>query len=167
MFVGRWVSRAGRPVITGLLLAAGGCSGSGAPVSWTAELEEPSAAAPGSVVRVLIDARIDRGWYFYSVTQPAGGPVPARIFLADTTTFRAGGSVEGPVPARSFDRTFGMNVEKYVASPSFILPVRIPADVTAGATDIRVSALYQACNDTICLSPAIVTLSVPVKIRGN
>ncbi len=68
---------------------------------------------------------------------------------------------------RSFDKTFKMVVEKYPESPRFVLPVRIPDDAPAGAAEIRVTAMYQACNDSICLSPATVTMSVPMTIAGN
>ena len=148
-------------------LSAIGCARDTTPVSWVATLDGVRTTVPGSVARVRVDADIDRGWYFYSVTQPAGGPIPARIWLSDTTAFRQAGSVSGPAPARSFDRAFKMNVEKYFDSPTFILPVRIPADAPAGVTEIRVSAMYQACNDSICLSPKTVTMSVPVTIGRN
>ena len=151
----------------GHALSATGCARDTTPVSWAATLEEARSAVPGSTVRVRVDADIDRGWYFYSVTQPAGGPIPARIWLSDTSVFRPAGNVSGPAPVRSFDKTFKMVVEKYPESPRFVLPVRIPDDVPAGAAEIRVTAMYQACNDSICLSPTTVTMSVPMTIAGN
>lgn len=144
-----------------------GCAGDGTPVRWTATLDRAGTVAPGSTVRVLVDTDMDRGWYFYSVTQPAGGPIPARIWLSDTTLVRSAGSVSGPAPVRRFDRTFKMDVEKYLEAPTFVLPVRIPGDAPPGAAKVRVSATYQACNDSICLSPATVTMSVPVTIASN
>lgn len=137
-----------------------------APVSWVATLDG-ARAAKGSIVHVKVRASIDRGWYFYSVTQRGGGPIAARIWLSDTADFRPAGSVQGPAPVRSFDRTFGMNVEKYPESSTFLLPVRISPDAPAGAAEIQVSALYQACNDSICLSPKTVVMAVPVTIRGS
>ncbi|MGI8619920.1 MAG: protein-disulfide reductase DsbD domain-containing protein [Gemmatimonadaceae bacterium] len=132
---------------------------------WTASVDGPDVVAPGSVVRVRVDARPTGGWYFYSLTQPAGGPVPARIWLADSTTFKPGGPVSGPQPATSFDNIFGINVEKYPAAASFTLSVRVPMETSAGAREIRVSAQYQACNDTVCLSPRTVTMGVPLQIE--
>src|SRR5687768_17539435 len=100
------------------LMAAGviGCTDAENPVTWTAAIDGPTRVAKGSVVRVRLDARSARGWYFYSITQPAGGPTPARIWLPDTTTFRPAGAVSAPEPSRSFDNTFRMNVEKYTGA---------------------------------------------------
>lgn len=135
------------------------------PVRWTASLDGTATIAPGAEARVRVRATPDRGWYFYSLTQRAGGPTPARIWLTDTASFLPAGSVSGPDPSRSFDKTFSMNVEKHSSASSFIVPVRAASDARAGTETILVSALFQACNDTICLSPRTVTLAVPVKIR--
>jgi hypothetical protein len=136
-------------------------------VRWAASIDGPDTAAPGSVVRVRIEARSGRGWYFYSPTQAVGGPIPARIWLVDSASFRQAGPLEVPEPVRSFDSVFGIDVEKYPGQASFTLPVRVPAETADGRREIRVNALYQACNDSICLSPRTVTLAVPVVIGSH
>lgn len=148
-------------------LLALACGGPELPVTWVASIDGRDTVLPGSVVRIRVDARSARGWYFYSVTQTAGGPVAARIWLADSTTFRPAGAVSGSEPTRSFDETFGINVEKYPGAASFTLPVRVPRGTSGGAKEIRVNALYQACNDTVCLSPTTVTMTVPVTIESR
>lgn len=156
-------SRVGRALLCAALLAAG-CGDTEVPVQWSASIDEPGTVAPGSVVLVKVEARSERGWYFYSATQPGGGPVPARIQLADSSIFRQAGPLGSPEPARSFDSVFGINLEKYPGRVSFTLPVRAPSAGSAGRQVIRISALYQACNDTICLSPRTAVLKVPVVI---
>lgn len=145
-------------------LSAAGCGEPEDPVSWTASIDGPKAVAPGSVVRVNVEARPARGWYFYSTTQSAGGPIPAKIELADSAFFRQAGPLVSPEPSRSFDSVFGMDLEKYPDRASFTLPVRVPPAGSSGPQEIRISARYQACNDRICLSPRAVTLGVPVVI---
>ena len=158
-------ARRGRTLTAALVAAlAFGCGGTEPPVVWAASIDGPDVVSPGSVVRVRIDARPTRSWYFYSLTQPAGGPIPARIWLADSSTFTPAGPVTGPRPTTSFDNTFGINVEKYSSAASFILPVRVSPAAKRARGKIRVGARYQACNDTICLSPREVTLTVPLKI---
>lgn len=152
-----------RVALCAALLAAG-CGELEEPVKWSASIDGSNAVAPGSVVQVNVEARSGRGWYFYSATQPAGGPIPARIALADSTIFRQAGPLGSPEPARSFDSVFGIDLEKYPGRASFTLPVRVPLEGNSGRKEIRISALYQACNDTICLSPRTVTLTVPVVI---
>jgi len=156
--------RAGGALAAALLLAPG-CGGANPPVAWSASMDGPEVATPGSVVRVRVDARSARGWYFYSLTQPAGGPVPASIRLADSTTFKAAGSVVSEEPDRSFDSVFAIAVEKHRGATSFTLPVLVPPETSLGKKEIRVSALYQACNDTVCLSPRTVTMKVPIRIE--
>lgn len=148
-----------------LLVAA--CGEGEEPVKWAASIDGPDTVMPGAVVRVKIKARSGRGWYFYSATQAAGGPIPARIQLADSVLFRQAGPLVSPEPSRSFDSVFGIDLEKYPGRASFILPVRVPSETGSGRQEIRISALYQACNDTICLSPRTVVLSVPVVIDAR
>ena len=145
-------------------ILASGCVEAEPPVVWTASIDGPDLVSAGSVVRVRIDARPTGSWYFYSLTQPAGGPIPARIRLADSSAFTPAGPVSGPQPTTTFDNTFGINVEKYSDPASFILPVRAPSTARKARGEIRVGAIYQACNDTICLSPKEMTLTVPVRI---
>lgn len=156
-------SRVARALGCAALLATG-CGKPDEPVKWAASLNGPNAVAPGAVVRVNVEARPGRGWYFYSATQPAGGPIPAKIQLADSAPFRPAGPLVSSEPSRSFDSVFGIDVEKYPGRASFALPVRVPSEGSPGRQEIRISAQYQACNDTICLSPRTVTLTVPVVI---
>lgn len=151
-----------RALVFAALLAAG--CGEGEPVKWAASIDGPRTVAPGAVVRVSVEARSGPGWYFYSATQAAGGPIPASIQLADSTVFRQAGPLISPEPARSFDSVFGMELEKHPGRASFTLPVRVDSTASPGRREIRISALYQACNDTICLSPRTATLIVPVVI---
>lgn len=158
-------SSVARALLCAALFAAG-CGEQDDPVKWTASINGPNAVAPGSVVRVNVEARSGRGWYFYSATQPAGGPIPAKIQLADSTIFQQAGPLVSSEPSRSFDSVFGIDLEKYPGRASFTLPVRVPPEGSSGRQEIRIAALYQACNDTICLSPRTVTLTVPVMIAS-
>lgn len=158
-------ARGGRSVAAALVVVlAPGCRDAEPPVVWAASIDGPNVVRAGSVVRVRIDARPTGSWYFYSLTQPAGGPIPARIRLVDSSAFTTAGPVTGSPPTTSFDNTFGINVEKYSDPATFTLPVRVPPRAREARTEIRVGALYQACNDTICLSPKEVVLTVPLTI---
>lgn len=152
-----------RALLCAALLSAG-CGEPEEPVKWTASIDGSNAVTPGSVVQVDVEARSGRGWYFYSATQPAGGPIPAKIQLADSAFFRQAGPLVSSEPSRSFDTVFGIDLEKYPGRASFTVPVRVPIEASSGRQEIRISALYQACNDTICLSPRTVMLTVPVVI---
>src|SRR5260370_18166368 len=51
------------------------------PAKWSLELQ-PTAAAPSSKVVARLSAKIEPGWHLYSLTPPAGGPIPTPIPLA-------------------------------------------------------------------------------------
>lgn len=148
------------------VLLALSCGDMEQPVAWSVALATPDTSVrTGSVVPVRVEARIARGWYVYSITQPDGGPVRARIWLPDSATFSAAGDVRGPKASNSFDESFGINVEKYRRAASFIVPVRIAGDARAGTHEIRINARYQACNDRLCLPAKTVTMSIPVTVE--
>lgn len=146
-------------------LLAAGCGGPEEPVKWAASIDGPRKVAPGSVVAVRVEARTERGWYFYAATQAAGGPIPAKIQLADSAVFRQAGPLVSSDPSRSFDSVFGMDLEKHRGRASFTLPVRVPPAGISGRQELRINALYQACNDMVCLSPRTTTLTVPLVIE--
>lgn len=149
------------------LLLLAGCRDDEQPVAWSASLEGPATVSPGAIVQLRVEARTAGDWYFYSVTQPEGGPIPARIAIADSGAFGPAGPVTSSAPSASFDSAFSMRVEKHMGRASFTLPVRIAASAPAGRKELRVSVQYQACNNTICLAPRTVTLAVPVRIEAR
>lgn len=148
------------------LLLLAGCGEDDEPVTWNATLDGPATVAPGALVQVRVEARTSDDWYFYSATQPAGGPIPARIELEESAMFQLAGPVTGSAPSSSFDSTFSMSVEKHLDRASFTLPVHVAPTAQAERTELRVSVQYQACNNTICLSPRTVKLAVPVRIEA-
>jgi len=143
------------------------CGDSDQPVTWSASLAASEAdVRAGTVVPVQLEAKAARGWYFYSIGQREGGPIPARIWLPDSASFALAGPVRGSEPSRAFDSVFGMEVEKHAGRSTFAVPVLIGEATAAGAHEVRVSARYQACNDRICHSPRTVTMSVPVEVSA-
>lgn len=148
-------------------LAALACGDPEQPVRWSASVTAENGIHVGAIVPVRVEARAARGWYFYSITQGEGGPIPARIWLPDSAMFTLAGTVRGPAPTGGFDSVFGMTVEKHSGTSVFSVPVRVEEGAGAGARDLRVNARYQACNDRICHSPRTVTLSVPLTIGAR
>ena len=146
-----------------LTLAGAGRGAAQDPVQWTAEFGEET-IAPGTRVSIAVQAVIDPGWYFYSITQAEGGPVPSRIWLAPDQPFAPGGTVTGTEPVVRYDPNVKMEVQVHAGRVAYTLPVEVRAGVPAGANEIRIQARYQACTDRICLLPRTETISVPVTI---
>jgi len=132
------------------------------PVTWSA-VHVPSVAA-GGTARITLTAAIADGWHLYSLTQPAGGPVPTRIPLAQSQLFALADSVQGVPPQREFDPNFGIEVETYSGSTPFLVPVKVMPEAKPGVDTVAIKARYQVCNATTCLPVRVETVVVPVTV---
>ncbi len=155
----------------GLLVAlaqAAGTQVAPAPVTWTLATAEPARALrPGDRFAVTVRGEVERGWYVYDLTQPAGGPTALRITLPPGQPFATAGSVTGPEPKRAWDPAFEIQSAKHDGTASFTLPLRVAAGAGPGQATLQVQVRYQACSDTLCLRPKTETLSLPVDIRAG
>jgi thiol:disulfide interchange protein DsbD len=114
----------------------------------------------GSALRAEVTAVIQPGWHIYSTSQPDGGPVATRIWLAEDQAWKAVGGLSAPKPEARFDPAFGMTVETHRGRAEFSIPVR------GGGGPLRVHAHFQCCNLRECLPPRTVTLERPALGRA-
>lgn len=163
------------PALWALLLAAAIAlpsaqtpSGPPTPVAWTiAASGKPKPAVPGGRIEVAVRATVERGWYIYAMTQPAGGPTPLRITLAEGQPFTVAGPVGGPEPKRAWDSAFEIESAKHDGTVTFTVPVEIGAGAASGPATLALQVRYQACSDTLCLRPKTETLSLPLEIAAG
>src|SRR5579859_5851418 len=120
------------------------------PAKWSLELQPP--AAPGSKVLARLEAKIEPGWHLYSLTTPAGGPIPTTIRLADNAAIERFRVFE-PKPKRARDPVFNLDVETYEGNPVFLIEIGTKKDAAAGPTEVATEVRYQMCNDRLCLPP--------------
>jgi len=135
------------------------------PVRWAIASGSGRTVVPGQTVVVVLEAEIEKGWYIYSQTQKPGGPHPLRIQLTDAADVSFRGGVRAPRPVTKFDRTFGIETELHFGTPKFIVPIGVPAGSLPGKREFQVAARYQACNNTICLSPRTTKLDLTLNIK--
>jgi thiol:disulfide interchange protein DsbD len=121
------------------------------PAKWSLELQPP-AAAPGSTVTARLEAKIEPGWHLYSLTTPAGGPIPTTIRLADNPAIERFRVLE-PKPKRARDPVFNLDVETYEGNPVFLIEIGTKKDATTGPSEVAAEVRYQMCNDRLCLPP--------------
>jgi thiol:disulfide interchange protein DsbD len=112
--------------------------------AWTLAAE-PSSAPAGSTIRIRAAARIDPGWHLYSASSAAG--LPAHFEVSPATLER----VLQPPPKRAFDSVLGAEAETYEGDTTFLLDVKLRPDAPAGPEELKVSARYQTCNDSLCV----------------
>jgi len=129
------------------------------PTSWTLELGD-GRTSPGGTLTIRVLVRIEEGWRLYSLTQPPGGPVPTRIWLAEGQPWVLAGPATGPDPLKAFDAVFGMDVETYSGHVEFELRVEGAGEPLT--SPIQVRARYQMCNGELCLRPKTLHLELPI-----
>src|SRR5438445_5571063 len=99
------------------------------PAKWPLDL--PPAAAPGTTVTARLEAKIEPGWHLYSLTTPAGGPIPTTIRLADNPAIERFRMFE-PKPKRARDPVFNLDVETYEGNPVFLIEIGTKKDAAVG-----------------------------------
>jgi thiol:disulfide interchange protein len=134
-------------------------------VTYTLRTEQSAVAAGGSFQAVL-QARLAEGWHLYSMTQPAGGPVPTTITIGDSQVFSLAGAVVQPEAIVSFDENFGIDTEYFEGNADFVIPVAVSAQASAGRHPLPVRIRYMLCSDTVCLPPQTKTLTAEVTVTA-
>ncbi len=135
------------------------------PVQWTgAGPDKP--VRPGETFEVRLEAAIAGAWHLYSATQPPGGPNPTRFSLVSGDPFKLTGAIRQSPPKTQFDANFGIETEYFAESADFRLGVTSAATARPGDYTVQVQAVYQVCDDQVCLPPTKVPVPVKVTIAG-
>jgi thiol:disulfide interchange protein DsbD len=142
-----------------LMCAPGAVRSQEHPVTW--KLSPPAQLRGGLVAK--LDATIEDGWHLYSMTQPAGGPVPTSIAVVGNG-FALSGKPRAPEPDHIPDRNFNIISEVYSDSVHFTLPLSRAA---ARHDSLRIAVRYQACTNRVCMPPRTDTLVVSGVSRSH
>ena len=138
------------------------------PIHWALATEKPDAKTTrGGTITLALTATIDEGWHLYSLSLPAGGPIPTRITVPTGQEFTAAGDVIEPAALSAFDSNFNMTLEFFEEKATFGVPLK--ASMAAGWGDVpaRVAISYQTCNDKFCLPPKQVVVTTQVKVMPS
>ncbi len=132
------------------------------PVKWALSVEPPS-VPPGGSFLAHLTATIEPGWHLYSLSTPAGGPIPTTLRLADNPAV-ARYRIFQPPPKRTFDPNFKLDVEAYENRVEFLLEVQLRSDAPRGPLEVAAQARYQACDAKQCLLPVRRTATATVRV---
>jgi len=131
------------------------------PIQWT--LTSNVAKAPaGSTVPLHLKATFQEGWHLYSLTTPAGGPIPTTAALADNPAIK-GSKLYQPPPNRQLDKNFNLDTETFEKEVDLPLTAELAPDAK-GSVELVANVRYQACNDRQCLPPRKKTASFTVMV---
>jgi thiol:disulfide interchange protein DsbD len=138
----------------GLLILATAPAFSATPTPVTVQASVGDAPlAPGAAVEIAVKATLASGWHIYSLTQPAGGPVPSTVKLDPCGVLE----VAGPVRQGAFERheepAFGVEVESFTGTAEFWVPTKVVPTAKPGTSTCKVRVRCQACDGKICLPP--------------
>jgi thiol:disulfide interchange protein len=131
------------------------------PIQWTLTSEVTKAPA-GSTVPLHLKATFQEGWHLYSLTTPAGGPIPTTAALAENPAVK-GSKLYQPPPIRQLDKNFNLDTETFERGVDLPLTAELAPDAK-GPIELTANVRYQACNDRQCLPPRKKTASFTVTI---
>jgi thiol:disulfide interchange protein len=130
------------------------------PVSWQLETDaKGKSLKTGDKFKATVKASIDGDWHLYSVDQPEGeGPRPTKITIADGQPFKISGKITAPEPTVKFDPQFAANSRFFNKAVDFSFPVEAAGE--ARADDLKIKVFFQVCNDTQCIPPKAVLITL-------
>ena len=131
------------------------------PIQWSLTSEVTKAPA-GSTVPLHLKATFQEGWHLYSLTTPAGGPIPTTAALAENPAVKAV-KLYQPPPIRQLDKNFNLDTETFEKEVDLPLTAELTADAK-GSVELAANVRYQACNDRQCLPPRKKTASFTVMV---
>jgi len=121
-------------------------------VSVTAEFTARAGAPAGEL---SIAATLEPTWHVYSITQPAGGPLPTEIKLRASEAFRLLGDFRAdPPPKTRCEPVFGdLAIETHHDQVIWRAPIEIGPGVNPETLAIEGAIRVQPCNPNNCLPP--------------
>jgi hypothetical protein len=137
------------------------------PVEWSASSSPQAPVKRGISVTIEVTASVQEGWHVYGLVQVADGPTPLLATLYENATAEAAGAVSGTDPIKRQDPSFNLETQFYEKAFSLHIPARIKKQAAVGRQLIPVSVRFQSCNDSVCLPPRTVHLSVPVEVDAD
>lgn len=121
-------------------------------ITVTSQFTAPTAEQPS---RLFVTATIKPNWHIYSITQAPGGPLPTRIQLDTSTTYRLLGDFRAePPPDEKAEPLFdNLVVQSHHGRVVWYVPIAIASGVDPASLQITGSVVAQACDPHTCLPP--------------
>lgn len=135
------------------------------PSSWSLISDANSKTlTAGENVKADLTAEIESGWHLYALEQPKGGPIATTIKVSDGSQFEIAGKITSPKPIQKIEEIFvgedgkPLETKFFENTVTFAVPLKAKADASADtlALDVR----FQLCNDTLCLPPKTIKVTL-------
>ncbi|PBQ32080.1 hypothetical protein CNR22_09965 [Sphingobacteriaceae bacterium] len=122
-------------------------------ISWTASYKTISATEG----EVLISGTVDKGWHTYSQEKNDAVPFPTLISFKETKKFKLVGKAEETNAHEEFDAALNEKLMVFTEKASFKQKVVLTGK---GPQTIAFKVEYICCDNTMCLPPTTIDLSV-------
>jgi thiol:disulfide interchange protein DsbD len=138
-----------------LFMTVAAFSQSASPVSWSFTAKKIS----DKEYEVQMTATIDQGWHLYSQTQPGDAiALPTSFNFNKNPLLDFEGKVKEVGTLQKFkDETLGVSAHQYSNKVVFIQRIKLKGKAK---TNVTGKLEYQTCNDSKCLPPKTVALSI-------
>lgn len=130
--------------------------------AWSARLDRTDVRA-GEIAKVVVTAKLDKGWHTYSIVPVADGPFPTTIQPPKSDGVESAGPVTEQPPVQEDDPNFGKRVALFSESAEFYVPIRVKPGKT-GDQKLTISLRYMVCDASTCIPPKNVDLAVAFSV---
>ncbi len=127
------------------------------PVKWTFSVEVINNAQ----AKLILKAKIDKGWHIYSQFTPEGGPIPTSFQFKPSKDYElVNKTTETPKAISTFDKTFNMLVLFHENEVSFIQLLK----AKSSKFKVKGTLEYMACTNAQCLPPEDVPFDIAIEL---
>jgi thiol:disulfide interchange protein DsbD len=128
---------------------------------------EPAAARPGEHVRLLVTARIAKGWHIYSLAPQGEFAPPPSALLVNPGPLKPLSAPYETNPAEKRDAVFGMNLAYHLGTARFYQNFQVPDGLAPARVHLPGEVRYQVCNDRLCTPPRKEPLSASLTVEAG
>ncbi|CAN5423528.1 cytochrome c biogenesis protein CcdA [soil metagenome] len=134
------------------------------PAKWSLTTDAKDKVAAGTTLKSSLKAEIEKGWHLYALEQPEGGPIATTIKITEGKPFELAGKIESQKPIVKEDPLFtgfdGKTLITKFFADSAVFTVRLKATADTEADAVSFDVRFQLCNDTFCMPPKTVRVSL-------
>jgi thiol:disulfide interchange protein DsbD len=123
------------------------------PVNWIASYKSLSATEG----EIIVTAIIEKGWHTYSQKATDDGPLATTFSFSESKQYQLLGKMEESPAHEEFDQAFGAKVSMFSDKAEFKQKVKLNGK---GPVNIAFKVEFMCCNNTMCLPPKTVDLTV-------
>ena len=129
------------------------------PIQWSHSIEKSS----DTEGKLLFSATMEKGWHFYGMQLPDGGPNPTEFVFDQKEGVEFGEPTPSVKATVAMDEVFGLELSWWESDVTFTVSYKVTDETKVNKISGYVS--FQGCNDEMCIAPTKVSFSY--KINDN